>query len=102
MPPPLAGHSGAGGGCSEGDRSAAVRDRSPRPGPSGLGLGLRSSPVAGPSCLGDGGCSSPSPLSAGDDDHSSTVDSLDLDWEDSFRAVLRLIQSSTVWRNRQV
>ena len=98
MPPPAAGRSGAGGGRSECDRSATGRDRSaagldrfPRPGPSGLGLCSRSSPVVVPSRSGNGGHSSPSPSSAGDDDRSSTVDSLDLDWDNSFRAVLRLI-----------
>ena len=89
---PPAGHSGAGGGRSERDRSAAGRDRSPRPSPLGLGSGSRSSLVAGPSRSGDGGRSSPSPSGAGDDDRSSTVDSLDLDQDDSFRAVLRLIR----------
>ena len=43
MPPPPAS-------LSECDRSAASRDLSPRPGPSSLGLGSRSSPVAGTSC----------------------------------------------------
>ena len=83
--------SGPGGGRSECDRSAAGRARLSCPDPSGLGLGSRSSPVASPSRSGDGGRSSPSPLGAGDDDRSSTVDSLDLDWDDSFWAVLCLI-----------
>ena len=34
----------------------------------------------------------PSPLGAGDGDRSSVVDSLDLDRDDSFRAVLHLIR----------
>ena len=92
MPPPPAGRFGAGGGRSGRDCSAAGRDRSPLLGPSGLGSGLRSSPVAGPSRSGNGGRSSPSPSGAGDDDRSSTVDPLDLDRDDSFWAVLRLIQ----------
>ena len=92
MPSPLAGRSGAGGGRSERDHSAAGHDHTPHPGPSGLGLDSRSSPVAGSSCSGDGGRSSPSPLGAGDDDRSSTVNSLNLDQDDSFRAVLRLIR----------
>ena len=46
MPPPPAGRSGVGGGHSECDCSAAGLDRSPRLGPTGLGLGSRSSPVA--------------------------------------------------------
>ena len=85
VPPPHAGHSGTGGGHSE-------RDSSHLPGPSGLGVGSRSSPMAGPSCSGDGGRSSPSPLGVGDDDCPSTADSLGLDRDDSFRAVLRLIR----------
>ena len=92
MPPPPAGLPGAGGGRSGCDLSAAGRDHSPRPSPSGLDLGSRSSPMAGPSRLGDGDHSSPSPSGAGDDNHSSTVDSLDLDRDDSFQAVLRLIR----------
>ena len=92
MPPSSAGCPGAGGGRSERDRSAAGRYRSPRPGPSGLDLGSRSSPMTGLSYLGDGGRSSPSPSGAGDDDLSNTVYSLDLDRDDSFRAVLRLIR----------
>ena len=92
MPPPPVGRSGAGGSCSERDCSAAGHDRSPHLSPSGLGLGSRSSPVAGPSRSGDGGRSSPSTSGSGDDDRSSTVDSFDFDWDDSFRAVLRLIR----------
>ena len=91
MLPPSAGRLGAGGGHSKRDLSAAGRDRSPHPGPSDLGLGSLSSPVAGLSRSGDDGRSSPSPSGAGDDDSSSRVDSLDLDRDDSFRAVLRLV-----------
>ena len=68
MPPTPAGRPGTGGGRSKRDRSAAGRDHSPRPDPSGLGLGSRSSLVTSPSRLGDGACSSPSPSGAGDDD----------------------------------
>ena len=92
MPPPPTGHSGERGGRFEHDRSAAGRGRSPRPGPSGLGLSSRSSPVAGPSHSGDGDRSSPSPSGARDDGRSSTVDSLDLDLDNFFRAVIHLIQ----------
>ena len=92
MPPNPAGRPGAGGGRSGRDRSGSGRDCSPCPGPSGLGLGSRSSPVAEPSRSRYGGHSSPSPLGAGDDDRSSTVDFLDMDWDDSFRAVLHLIR----------
>ena len=49
-----------------------------------------------------GGRSSPTPSGAADDDHSSTFDSVDMDWDDSFRSVLRLLGSSMVWRNWQV
>ena len=91
MPPPHAGHPGIGGSCPWGDRSALVRDRSPLPGPSGLGSGLRSSPGAARSRSGFGGRSSPAPSGAAEDDHSSTFDSADLDRDDSFRVVLRLI-----------
>ena len=94
MPPPPAGRSGTCGGHSE-------RNRSPHPGPSGLGSGSRSSPVAGSSRSGDGGRSSPSPSVAGGNDRSSTVDPLDLDRDDSFR-FFAPSGSSTVWRNRQV
>ena len=91
MPPPPAGRPGTGGCRSGHDRSAAGHDHSPRSGPSGLDFGSRSSPVASPSHSRDGGRSSPSPLGAEDDDRSSTVDSLYLDRDDSFLAVLRLI-----------
>ena len=85
MPP------GTGGGRSGHDRSVPGRDRSPCPGPSGLGLGSRSSPIAEVSRSGYAGRSSPPPSGAGNDDRSSTVDSLNMDWDDSFRAVLCLI-----------
>ena len=76
MPPPPAGRLGAGGGRFGCDRSGSGHDRSPRPGPSDLGLGWRSPPVPGPFRSGYGGRSSPSPSGVGDDDHSSTLDSL--------------------------
>ena len=79
MPPSPAGHPGVGGSRSGGDRSAAGCDRSPQPGPSGLGSGF-------------GGCSSPAPSVAADDDRASASDSVDLDRGDSFRAVLHLIR----------
>ena len=46
MPPPPAGQPGVGGGFSKGDRSAPGRDRSPQPGPLGLGSGERSAASA--------------------------------------------------------
>ena len=92
MPPPPVGHPGTVGGRSEGERSASGRDCSPRPGPSGQSSRSRSSPVAGLSHSGSGGRAFLSPSGAGDDDRSSTVDSLDLDRDDSFRAVLHLIR----------
>ena len=84
MPPPPAGRPGL-------DRSGSGRDHSPRPGPSGLDLGSRSSPVTKPSRPEYDGRSSSLFWVWGDDDCSSTVDSLDMDRDDSFRAVLRLI-----------
>ena len=92
MPPPPAGRPCVGGSRPGGDRSAPGHDRSPQPGPSGLGSGVRSSPGAARSCSGFGGRSSPSPSGAAEDDHSSTFDSVDLDRDDSFRAVLHLIR----------
>ena len=84
MSPPPAGCPGVDGGRSGGGRS-------PRPGPSGQGLRSRSLPVAEPSHSEYGGCSSPTPGVA-EDDRSSTFDSLDLDQDDYFRSVLRLVQ----------
>ena len=92
MPPPPAGRPGVDGGRSGGDRSASGRDRSPQPGPAGLGSGLQSSLVAEQSRLEYGGRSSPAPSGAAEDNRSSTFDSLDLDRDDSFRSVLRLIR----------
>ena len=78
------------GGCRPGsDRSAPGRDSSPQP---GLGSGLRSSPDATQSRSGFDGRSSPAPSGAAEDDHASANDLLDLDRDDSFRAVLRLIR----------
>ena len=92
MPPPPAGRPGVGGSHPVGDRSASDYDHSPQPGP--LGLGLQSLPGAARSRLGFGGRSSPAPSGAAEDDHSSTFDWVDLDRDDSFRAVLRLIWKS--------
>ena len=92
MPPPHTGHPGVGGSRYGSDRPASGCDCSPRPRPSGPGLGSQSLPVAGLSHSGYGDRSSPAPSGAGDDDHSSTFDSLDLDWDDPFRSVLHLIR----------
>ena len=91
MPPPPAGRPGIGGSPSKGDRSASDRDRSPQPGPSGLGSGSQSATGAARSRSGYGGHSSPAPSGAAEDDCSSTFDLVDLDRDDSFRAVLCLI-----------
>ena len=92
MPPPPAGLPGIGGGRSTSDCSASDHDHSPQPGPLGLGSGSRSETGADRSRSEYGGCSSPTPSGAAEDDCSSTFDSVDLDRDDSFRAVLRLIR----------
>ena len=92
MPPPSSGCSGVGGGRPEGDRSAPGRDRSPQLGTSGLASGLRSSPGTARSRSGFAGRSSPTPSGVVEDDRASTSDSLDLDRDDSFWAVLCLIR----------
>ena len=61
-------------------------------GPRGLGSGLRSSPGAAWSRSGFGGRSSPAPSGAVEDNCCNTLDFVDLDRDDSFRAVLRLIR----------
>ena len=82
---PPAGRPGVGGGHSKGDRS-------PQPGPSELGSGERSAPGADPSRSGYSGRSSSTPSGVAEDDHDSSSGSVDLDRDDSFRAVLRLIR----------
>ena len=81
-----------GGSLPGGDSLTPDRDHSPQPGPLGLGSGLWSSPGAARSRLGFGGRSSPASSGAVEYDHSGTFDSVDLDWDDSFRAVLHLIR----------
>ena len=95
MPPHPASRS-----CAGGDRS--VRDRLPRPGPSGLGLGSRSSPVAGPSRSGDGDRSSPLLRERGTT--TSLVRSIPSTWIGMipFGLFFASSGSSTIWRNRQV
>ena len=92
MPPPPSRHPGAGGGRSECARSASGRARSPQPGPSGLGSGEQAAPCADRSRSGFHGQSSPTPSGAAEDDRDSVSGSVDLDRDDSFRAVLRLIR----------
>ena len=92
MPPPPAGRPGVGCGRSEGGCVAPGRDCSPQPGPSELGSGLRSLPGAGRSRSDYGGCSSLALSGAAEDDSFSTSDSVDLDRDDSFKSVLRLIR----------
>ena len=101
MPPP-SGHSGVGGGCPGSDRSAPGRDRSPQPGPSSLGSGLRSSPGAAWSHSGFAGHSSTAPWGAAEDDRASTYDSLDLDRVTSFGLFFASSGSFIAWRNQQV
>ena len=92
MPPPPAGRPGMGGSRSKSDCSPSDRDRSPQPGPSGLGSRSRSLSGADRSRYEYGCRSSPAPSGEADDDRSSTFDSVDLDKDDSFRYVLRLIR----------
>ena len=91
MPPPPSGRSGVGGSRSKSDRSASGRDCSPQPGPAGLGSGEWSAPSSDRSHLGYSGHSSPTPSGVADDDLSSSFDSVNLDRDDSFQSVLRLI-----------
>ena len=74
-PPPTAGR--VPGGTPSICRPAPAGDRSTRPSPSGLQL--RSSAPADQPRLGLGGLLSPPPAGGADVDHSSAVDSLDLD-----------------------
>ena len=91
MPPPPSGCSGAGGGRSECSRSASGHARSPHPGPSGLGSGERVAPRTDRSRSGFHGRSSPAPSGSAEDNRDSVSGLVDLDRDDSFRAVLRLI-----------
>ena len=91
MPPPPARRPGVGGGSSKSDCSASGRDRSSQPGPLGLGSGEWSAPGADRSCSEYRGRSSPAPSGVAEDDQFSSSGSVDLDRDDSFRALLRLI-----------
>ena len=88
-PPPSSGR--VPGGTPGDSRPAPAGDRSPRPGP--LGWRPRSSAVADRYRSGFGGHLSSPPPGEADDDRSSAHDSLDIDWDDSFRSVLALIRS---------
>ena len=85
MPPPPSGRPGVGGGRSKGDCS-------PQPGPLGLGSGEQSAPGADRSRFEYRCRSSPTPSGVAEDNHDSSSGSVDLDRDDSFRAVFRLIQ----------
>ena len=78
-------------GRAPGDfRSAPTGDRSPRPGP--LGWTARSSARAEHYRSG-ADCRSPSPSVGADHDWSSALETVDFDWDDSFRSVLGLIRN---------
>ena len=92
LPPPPASRPGAGDGHSGSARSAFGRARSPLPCPSGLNSGDRAAPHADRSRLGLHGLSLPAPSGVAEDDRDSISGSVDLDRDDSFRSVLRLIR----------
>ena len=102
MHPPPSRRPSAGGGRSESTRSASGRARSPQPGPSGLGSGVRAAPHADWSCSEFHGQSSPAHSGTAEDDWDSVSGSVDLDRDDSFRAVFRLIREFHSMANRQV
>ena len=78
------------GGTPGDSRPAPAGGRSPRPGPSGQTA--RSSAEAERFHSG-GGRRSPAPSGVADDDRSSAFESVDFDWDDSFRSVLALIRN---------
>ena len=88
-PSPSAGR--ALGGTPGDPRPAPAGDRSPHPGPSGWRL--RSSAIAEWDRSGFGSHLSYPPSGEADDDRSSALDSSDVAWDDSFRAVLSLIRN---------
>ena len=88
-PPPTSGH--APRGTPDDSRPASVGDRSPRPSPSGWRPW--SSAVAERYHSDFGIYLSSSPPGEADDDHSSALDALDFDRDDSFRSVLALIRN---------
>ena len=88
---PPASRSGAGGGRSGCARSASGRARSPLSALSGLGSGVRAVGRADLSRSGLRGFSSPAPSGVVEENRCS-ISSVDLDGDDSFRSVLRLIR----------
>ena len=88
-PPPSAGR--APGGTPGNSRPTPVGDRSPRPGPSDWRP--RSSAVVDRYCSGFGDHLSSPPPGEADDDHSSALDSLEIDREGSFRSALAFIRN---------
>ena len=86
--PPRTGR--APGGTLGDSRPAPAGDRSPRPGPSGR----TARPSAGAERYRSGGGRRyPAPSGMADDDRSSAFESVDFDWDDSFRSVLALIRN---------
>ena len=82
-----------GGGHSESVRLTSDRACSPQPGPSGLRSGALTAPrAADRSRSAFSGRSSPAPSGAAEDDRDSVSGLVDLDRDDSFRAVLCLIR----------
>ena len=71
---------------------ASGHDRSPQPDPSGLGSGERSALSAARSLLGYSVRSSPTPSGVADDNRGSSSNSVNLDRDDLFWAVLRLLR----------
>ena len=74
------------GGAPGGTRSSRAYNRSPPPGTS-------RSFVSDDRYRSGAGRRSPAPSSAADDDRASAFESVDFDWDDSFRSVLGLIRS---------
>ena len=86
--PPRAGR--APGGTPGDFRSSPADDPSPRPGPSGW---MSRSSTRAERYRPGAGRRSPFPSGVADDDRSSAFDTVDFDWDDSFRSVLALIRN---------
>ena len=89
---PSRGPSDAVGGLSDGNRQGVSDVCEPRPGPSGFSVRPHSSVVPGLSRSRLAGRFYPASLSAGEDDRSGSVLSLDPERDDSFASVLSLIR----------